>query len=1348
MAASVLLGAGTAQAQYYTAPFGPGGTWNLYEVSNTTATMVAAHVASVSRQAQATGVSGVAGNSTSGHLVHTGSWAENAMVALMALRHTNSSNVWVGLTDSDDPALGGAGWVDAGNVPTSDQWFWAGTTGGTGPGGALRLSEGGGYQAFFTGEPNNAGAAGEDAVEMRTDGRWNDNAANAAATLRRYVIEYDINSAAPVAGAVVINPFFTAPWGPGGTWNLYMIVGEGDTWLNAHTRATAMEAGDTTLLSLAGNTTRGHLLAVNSRVENSWAVSVMNRMLTFNHTIGANVATTNTWLGLTDSDDAGLGATEAGTVRDANWIWAGTSGGTGPNGNLFISEILDTGGSGVLQFWADATTPEPNNSGGANWPFGEDAGELRGDGKWNDLPHKIGPANNSASTIVRRYIIEWPLNSASAVPEAAQEPVYFTAQTGTGGTWNLYQLDNVQQTWQAYADRYANPVFNPAQNSGLASLAGNLTAGHLVEIADQYEHGIAYRLGLFQAAWIGLTDNEAYGGMESGNASNNPTNQVQPFWVWNGTTSANTYRRWNAAEPNDSGGIEDAGEMTGSSFYNDNRMDNVNGAIRRGLIEWDIQSATPIAGATQLGALIEGTRTLANAPAPGVWAIREIYDPIHGSWFSALRNANASATNGRVFESTSPVINFNDRTAAAATPYSYPGWGDPGLFSGDLPYLGDTPSVDDNYITRIAQTRLVISAEDDYTFNIHADDGGAFRIAGQVFTSINERGLGCIDGVSKDTIFVPYGTGDTNMRGVVHLAPGTYDLEWIGYEATSGSSYEISYARGAHVNDEDGAGRWALVGNPAAQYPTPLLPTSIANAAEYEDGLFGLHVVTSAGTLNSVADALAALQNTGIGTHTYGKSAVINHSDDTRPGTGGIFAGELDLPGLLAGAEDNDFAVHATGRLVIATPGFYTLCARTSEWVALRVRGQSFANVSGEWAIDPVDPSTVYSYRTNNTNNIQTGEFVSRAVINLPAGCHDVDFITGDREGAFFMELYAVPGNFINTAEYTAAGPGNGGLANPTSNDYRLIGYKSTGTLTMLGVDANGWNRRGTTPATTTQPAGWPGTNIANHETWLLGNGVTADSTTLDTVNERDPQNPTTDAGIPNGRNIWRQTTNDDNYLDEGFDAMLVVPGPGTYSIGWQGDDGGFVEIQDLPAGVQFSPRFEAMAVPTPTVTNAANGTLNGRIQLAVSGGNTRTISSVTFPGDGSVTYPASYPIKSLHFEGTGGCYWEIFAGPANGHGRMVTLLERNAASTAVADVSGIQLAGPDLDVIAVAWAPGPAFSFTFTSVSGVTYTIWRSPDLMNWTSQGTILADDATTTYTSGPIGPGETRFFYRASK
>src|SRR5688572_23902138 len=87
--AGLLFAAPLARAQFYTAPFGPGGSWNLYEVTNTVTTWKAGHQAATAKQAGSTGVSGVSGNTSTGHLVAISGWAENGIVSLMAINHTN-----------------------------------------------------------------------------------------------------------------------------------------------------------------------------------------------------------------------------------------------------------------------------------------------------------------------------------------------------------------------------------------------------------------------------------------------------------------------------------------------------------------------------------------------------------------------------------------------------------------------------------------------------------------------------------------------------------------------------------------------------------------------------------------------------------------------------------------------------------------------------------------------------------------------------------------------------------------------------------------------------------------------------------------------------------------------------------------------------------------------------------------------------------------------------------------------------------------------------------------------------------------------------------------------------------
>ena len=140
-------------------------------------------------------------------------------------------------------------------------------------------------------------------------------------------------------GGQVINPFFTAPYRTGRDMESLRDRRRGGHLGSPPTRrATAIEAQATGLAGRRGQRDQGHLLQISSRAENSFGVAIMNRMLTFNNQIGANTATTNTWLGLTDSDDPGLGATEANAAETTNWIWAGTTGGAGPGGQQRIED--------------------------------------------------------------------------------------------------------------------------------------------------------------------------------------------------------------------------------------------------------------------------------------------------------------------------------------------------------------------------------------------------------------------------------------------------------------------------------------------------------------------------------------------------------------------------------------------------------------------------------------------------------------------------------------------------------------------------------------------------------------------------------------------------------------------------------------------------------------------------------------------------------------------------------------------------------------------------------------------------------------------------------------------------
>ena len=115
---------------------------------------------------QPPGVVGVAG--VGGHLTNITSQTENDFVNALL-----PGNGWIG--GSDAAVEGEWRFTDG---PEAGQQFWQGNGAGTAVGGR--------YENWGGGEPNNSG--GEDYVQMRTDGLWND--LNGTSSLN-YVIEWD-----------------------------------------------------------------------------------------------------------------------------------------------------------------------------------------------------------------------------------------------------------------------------------------------------------------------------------------------------------------------------------------------------------------------------------------------------------------------------------------------------------------------------------------------------------------------------------------------------------------------------------------------------------------------------------------------------------------------------------------------------------------------------------------------------------------------------------------------------------------------------------------------------------------------------------------------------------------------------------------------------------------------------------------------------------------------------------------------------------------------------------------------------------------------------------------------------
>ncbi|MEZ5302516.1 MAG: hypothetical protein R3F11_18060 [Verrucomicrobiales bacterium] len=184
-AAGFSAAASSAFAQYVTAPTGPGGTWNLYELNAAGLTWNDANNAANARTY----------GTLPGHLLSVHSGTENHLIQNFA----GNGDVWLGL--SDNPALV-AGGAETGSVasgsnlvpPTNGAWAWS-------SGEAFTYANWGG------GEPNNAGV-GESVGHIRGDEMWNDNGAGTlgeSSPAMRSVIEYETQSASPVFGAAILS---------------------------------------------------------------------------------------------------------------------------------------------------------------------------------------------------------------------------------------------------------------------------------------------------------------------------------------------------------------------------------------------------------------------------------------------------------------------------------------------------------------------------------------------------------------------------------------------------------------------------------------------------------------------------------------------------------------------------------------------------------------------------------------------------------------------------------------------------------------------------------------------------------------------------------------------------------------------------------------------------------------------------------------------------------------------------------------------------------------------------------------------------------------------------------------
>lgn len=531
--------------------------------------------------------------------------------------------------------------------------------------------------------------------------------------------------------------------------------------------------------------------------------------------------------------------------------------------------------------------------------------------------------------------------SAFALTPFALQAELFQAPFGPGGTWNVYETGSAAATFANALTNAQSRKFDPI--TGTVNASGTVT-GTLPSITSAAENTFLNRTIQTGDAWIGLTDREGWApGASEGN------------FRWT-TGEAVGYTNWGGGEPNNyqatpTGG-EDAGQMTGGGTWNDNAADLADRADAPSLgyaIEYATSSPLPYSG-IRFGSALPAAGTLPGAiGSGGKWSVREVQGVTGvGNIIQAVDAIRSGA--GTIKTGQFATLNTTDPETN--------GGGGPILSAAPNAFLSNT-SADDNDIATSAKGKIRVTEAGTYTFQVRSDDGFALRVVGAQFDSVN--GAGYLDPVDRSTMVFNAGTGDSNTRGVITLAAGAYDVEFVHWEGGGGAFYEVTHTKGS-VSDP-AAAQWLALGDGSTVQ------------TKHSETVFLTGAATVSNTPYTAADpklsnAITAINNAiGGGTAITGTTNTVAIADGQMP---------IERDGV---AIDN-YATKVTGAIGLndhdATAGeslIVTFHVASDDGALLRIVGQDFINVTdftGDGDATKLnylgDDSISADYWTGNTN--------------------------------------------------------------------------------------------------------------------------------------------------------------------------------------------------------------------------------------------------------------------------------------------------------------------------------------------------------------------------------------------
>ncbi|HWB04452.1 MAG TPA: lectin-like protein [Verrucomicrobiales bacterium] len=551
-----------------------------------------------------------------------------------------------------------------------------------------------------------------------------------------------------------------------------------------------------------------------------------------------------------------------------------------------------------------------------------------------------------------------------------------TARHGANGTWNLYMPSSEGLTWSK-AQAFAEGKIDPAGGTG--------KKGHLATISSGAENTFVYHYLGSRIVWIGLTDDAKFPGAKKAKGLQDQG------WAWV-TGEPVTWTNWQSSEPSNND-ITDGKDDDGVTIENGGFWNNrPNGAAGKGIayrfmIEWDVQSPKPVAGARVIGAILPP-----KWPAPDP---RPVEDP-EKPWVCANTAeqpeepglADLAKSISKDWDGTNyfRMSDLNFRMGMTSHRNAF-GW----IFGS----WNEFPANVMNNFGMLARARLRIPKAGTYTFDVHADDGFALRLGTHKWKAV--QGSGGIDPCDETTLFGMLLSSDTDVRGVIELPAGEVPIEVFYINGAAEGCLQITTAEGEHLR-EGSTDRWRNLGyKPAANVPWPgvsaegwkvTIPIPGENCKETAE--------------NALLDTIARVEDPAAKV-TTGCDVIHFHDPECTRRT--RFPGAVPFPNDPPGPQD-DRVVMAEATLVIPADGTYNIGIGGDDLCALATSGQKWSRVvrdagRGYARIDG-DSISVRRSEKNVSHEI-IGE------IKLAKGSYPIRGVSWDRNGTSAMNIFAAP---------------------------------------------------------------------------------------------------------------------------------------------------------------------------------------------------------------------------------------------------------------------------------------------------------------------------------------------------